>query len=215
MLPFEPAGTGPQGGNRKGRGVVDKNLGFLKRVRRLHDFLKIRSTHLAAAYEVRADAGFFGKNTCRQLLARHFEGIETDNGPIDNDFIAELVDLGLVGLGRVEGDIRGEGGLAHRGAPREDDQIRWVQPAEHIVQIGKAGSDPCQLAVPLVGGFGNMDCLCQDRRKVAKAPLIIADRREIVEPLFGAFDLACGSIVHILGIGFVYRVLAQPDQLSA
>ena len=60
-----------------------------------------------------------------------------------------------------------------------------------------------------------MNCFRQDRRKIAETALIVANGGEIVEPLLGAFDLARSRIVDVLRIGFVDRVLAQPDQLTA
>ena len=58
----------------------------------------------------------------QQGLARHFQGKHAHNF--------------LIGDGGILGDVHREGGFAHGGPGRDDDEIRALQAAGHFIQIG-------------------------------------------------------------------------------
>ena len=113
---------------------------------RLHEAVEILAADIAAADAVGADARFLGEDAGRELLGRHFERKEADDGAVLGDGAAVGARHRLVGAHGVEGDVGGERGLAHRRPAGEDDQIGRVQPAELLVEIDKAGGDADRLA---------------------------------------------------------------------
>jgi hypothetical protein len=64
-------------------------------------------------------------------------------------FQGEQGDAGAVLHSGVAGDIEGQAGLAHAGAPGDDDEVRALEPGEELVQAGEAGGDVGQA----LGGF--------------------------------------------------------------
>src|SRR5713101_3246977 len=90
-----------------------------------------------------------------------------------------------IGLGRVEADIGGERGLAHRGPAGEDHEVGGMQAAEQLVEVVEAGRDAGGAAAPLEGGLGHDDGLGEGLVEGAKSALGLAAGGEIEERRVG------------------------------
>jgi hypothetical protein len=92
-------------------------------------------------------------------------------------------------VGRIEGDVGDERGLAHARAAGEDDEVRIVQPADLLVHRGKAGG----LARDVAARKQRLlDHFQRGARGHAEALRLVAGLRPFghgIERGFGAFDL--------------------------
>jgi hypothetical protein len=109
--------------DRDAAGLVDEERDFLHRLRAGDEFLEIVFGDLAAADFRGRDFGLLGDDAGGELLGRHFQREEADDTAVCR--LEGTIGLlhRLVGTGDVEGDVGGERGLAHAGAPGEHDQV--------------------------------------------------------------------------------------------
>ena len=117
--------------------------------------------------------------------------------------------------GDVEGDVQAERRLSHGGAGGDDDQIGRVKAAQHVVQIGQAGGQARQSAVPVEGLGGHADGAGQGLVEGHEAGGGRTGFRQGVELLFGLLDLFPRRKVRISGGGDGGDVSADPDQVPA
>ena len=97
--------------------------------------------------------------------------------------------LALPGLGHIVGDVGGERRLAHAGAAGEDDQVGFLQPAHHAVEIAQPGGEPREVAVALIGVRRHLDRGGERLGEALEAAVIAAGFGEFIEAALGLFDL--------------------------
>ena len=131
-------------------------------------------------------------------------------GAFDKD-AAVLVHRLLVGLGSIVGHVRRQRRLAHRRPSREDQQVRAVKPAQHRIQLAKAGGHADDVAVALKRFLGTLQRQLGGIDDGEIAAFSIARRGEIEQLLFGAFDLVGGRGIDLGCVGVVDHVLADID----
>ncbi len=102
-------------------------------------------------------ARFLGQHASRELLGRHFQREEPDDAAIFRHDLAGGLSAGPIGLGDVEGDVGGEGRLAHRRPAGKDQQVGRVEAAELAVHVAEAGREAARLARALIGLLGETD----------------------------------------------------------
>ena len=125
MLALEAAGAGADLGGRQGRGIVDINGGVRQHVHRRGQARPLVLLQLAGAHPVLVDAAQGGHHAHRQGVAGH---LHAEDG--DRPFHLQ---------GHVFRQVHREAGLAHRGPPRHDDEVRGLEAGGHLVEIGEAG----------------------------------------------------------------------------
>ncbi len=145
---------------------------------------------------------------------RHFEGEETDDPTIGGLVGAVGLDLELVGLGHIEGDVGGERRLAHARAAREDHEIGMLQSAEALVEVVEPGGDARQLAVALVGGRRHVEGARHGIGEAAEAAIVAAGLGEFEQALLGVLDLRARRHVHRRVIGDIDHALADEDEVA-
>ena len=138
---------------------------------------------------VRGDAGGLGEHAGGELLGGHLEREEADDAALDRALAAVGPGALPVGAGDVEGDVGGERGLAHRRAAGEDQEVRGVQAAEALVEVGEAGGEAGEAAVALVGGVRHLDRVDDGAAEGLEAAVDLALLAELVERLLGLDDL--------------------------
>ena len=149
------------------------------------------------------------------MLGRHFEREKTDDPAIDRFRCAIGFGLELIGSRDIEGDVGGERGLAHAGAPGDDHEIGGLQATHIAIEIGKAGRDPRQAPVALKSLRRHIDGGGQGVRKALKAALVAAILGNRIELAFGFLDLLARARADRRVIGRVDDILADEDQIAA
>ena len=205
LLAFEPPGAGAQGADGQRRGIVDIHGNLVQGLAGRNQPVEIGVAQFAFAHFVRRNIGLFGDNTRRQLFGGHFERKETDDGALG---AARL----MMGIGRVIGHVGGQGGFPHGRPPGQNQQVGRVQSAQYLVDILEAGTDTGQAAIPLVGLFGHFDGGEHGILEGLEAAFVFALGGQVIESLFGVFDLLGGALVDLAAIGLVDHVLTQLDE---
>jgi hypothetical protein len=123
-------------GDADAAGLVDIERQMLQLLGDLDDAVELVCIDPAAADTFRGDIGLLGDDAGGELLGRHFKREETDYGPVEH---AVGIPARAITLGHVIGDVGGKRRLAHGGAPGDDDEVRRLQPAHFLVEIGEAG----------------------------------------------------------------------------
>ncbi len=213
-LALQPARPRRQLGEGQAAGVIEVERRLLDLQRRVAHPAELRGVDLALAQLVRRHARGLGQDTHGQLLGRHFQRIEGHHpagggllGPVGQDVV------GVVAR-HVEGDVGRQGRLAHRRAPGEDHQVRRVQAADHLVQIGEAGGDAGQAAVAAVGLCRHLDRALQGVGEGDEAGGALAGLGQGVERLLGDLDLVLGGMLLVAG-GRLGDLAADADQVAA
>ncbi len=116
--------------------------------------------------------------------------------------------------GHVEGDVGGQGALAHGGAGGEDHQVRRVQAAQHLVEIDEAGAEAGHAAVARIGLGGHVDGAADGVGERDEAAGGRAGLGQGIELLFGGLDLVAGGAVGV-DHRLVGDIAADADQLAA
>ena len=130
------------------------------------------------------------------------------------DISIENTATGMPGADRgVLRDVERERGLAHRGAPRDDDQVAGLQSGRHGVEVVVAGADAGELALALLQQVEPVDRGAED----------VVQRHEPragATPLLGDLEDAPLGLVHEVGggaplalVGARRDLAAHPDQL--
>jgi hypothetical protein len=171
------------------RGIVDIERQFGQALAGERKLLEILAADAAHAQRFGTDARLFGQDTRGELVRAHFQAEEGDRRA---DRILGGDAIGLVApqpVGRIEGDVGDERGLAHARAAGEDDKVRIVQPADLLVHRGKAGG----LARDVAARKQRLlDHFQRGARGHAEALRLVAGLRPFghgIERGFGAFDL--------------------------
>ena len=154
---LEPSRPGAKRHDAQGRRVVDEKGHGVKLPAGAHHLLKGGVGKFTLADLVRRHAGGFGEDAGGQLLGRHLEREETDDAAVHHLLVPVLVHFRLVGLGGMVGDVGGERRLAHRRPARQHHQIRGMQSAEQLVDIGESGGETGESAFALVRRLGHVD----------------------------------------------------------
>jgi hypothetical protein len=128
--------------------VVDKNRRVRQLLHGLHDLVHIVAPQRTGAHLVRVHPGPRTQQPKQQRFPRHFE--------------REHADHFLVFDGSVLGNIHGEGGLSHGGTGRDDDQIRTLQAAGLLVQIGVMGGQSGDALAALQQGIDRSERFLDD-----------------------------------------------------
>ena len=205
---LEAARTGAQRRDRQCGRVVDVKVQVFELSAHRYHAVEIATGDLALTDFLGGDACLFRQDAVGELLGRHFEGEEAHDRAVDDLGLTVVAMLLAVGFHRVEGDVGGECGLSHRRTAGQDQQIRLVQAAEQLVELGKACGDARELARAIVGGFGRDHRLGQRRAERPEAAIGLADAREVIEFLFRDFDLLDRGLVQSRLEGAVDDVLA-------
>jgi hypothetical protein len=100
------------------------------------------------------------------------------------------------------------------GPPGEDQQVRAVQPAQLLVEIGKPGGKPGQPAIALIGRVGDVHRVGRGLQEALEAALGLACLGQGVEPLLGLDDLFVGALIDIDARGPVGNLCAKRDQFA-
>ena len=112
----------------------------------------------------------------RELLARHFHAEDAD------------ASLGAAKR-RVLGDIDGKRRLAHRGTTCDDDQVAFLQPCRHLIELVEPRRKPGELALRLMQQIESIDHrakLVLERKK--PGPRLLAALRNLEHPALGIVD---------------------------
>ena len=108
MLGLEAAGLRAQVHDVDARGVVDVDGGLGDAVGRVDEPIPVRVLELARAQALRVDAALGAEHALHELLLAHLEGEKGD---------------GVAVHGGIRRDVEREGGLAHRGARGDEDEV--------------------------------------------------------------------------------------------
>ena len=215
LLALQLAGARGQLGDGDAAGLIDVERAFAHHAADLDELTELVLVDHAAADLLRADLRLLGKNARGQLLGRHFEREEADDGAVGRLHRAVRLLLGAVRLGDVVGDVGGQRRLTHRGASGENDEIGRLQAAELVVEIGKTGRQTRQMPVALVGGARHLDGSGQRRAEAEEARPVLALLGQLVEPPFRFLDLLLRCRIDGGVVGAVDHVLADDDQRAA
>ena len=210
VLALEAARAGPESRDGQRGRVVDIEGQPFEFPAGPHELFELGLVQLAAANLVGGDLRLFGDHTVRQLLGRHLQRIEAD----DRGALAPILGLGVDRAGDVEGDVGGQRRLAHGRAPRQHDQVGFVQPAQHQIDLGEAARHADRLAVALERGLGHVDGFGDRVLQGPETAFVAARGREVVEALFGGLDLVDGGHLQIARKGVVDDVGPKLDQLA-
>jgi hypothetical protein len=161
------------------------------------------------------DLGLLGDDAGGELLRRHFQREESDDAAGHGLDRAVRARLAFVVLRDLVGDVGRERGLAHGRAARDDDEIRALQAAHQVVEIGKAGRDARESALALVGLAREIDRVLQRLGETHEAAVVAADFGDFVEAPLGVVDLVLRGELDRGVIGDVDHVLADLDQVAA
>ena len=169
---------------------------------------------VAAPDLVGGDPGLLGDDAGRELLGRHFEREEADDAAVEGLRRSVGAELAAIGARDVEGDIGRERGLAHAGAPGDDDEVGRLQAAQLVIEIVEAGRDAAEVAVALIGPGGHVDRDLQRVGEFLEAAAVLAALGDLVEPLLRLLDLVARAGIDGRVIGDVDDVLADLDQFA-
>ena len=92
----------------------------------------------------------------------------------------------------MHGDVHGEGGLAHAGAPANDDEVGRLEAGGHLVEVLEARLDAGDLRTPDAGLLHAFEAL--DQR------LVYAREPAPAHVLAEVEDGALGAVVHLVGV---------------
>ena len=95
----------------------------------------------------------------------------------------------------MEGHVGAQRGLAHAGPPGQDQQVRRLQAAQQIVDIGEAGGDAGNAPAARLRRFGRFhraaQRLMEIQRRLRHICVAFADG---IERLFRFLDLVLGGL---------------------
>ena len=97
-----------------------------------------------------------GEDAVGELLGRHLEREEADDAALALILRRAGEDALEALAGDGEGDIGGEGGLAHGGARGKDGEIALAEAAELLVENAQARGEAGEAAAAAVGGIGDL-----------------------------------------------------------
>ena len=171
--------------------VVDVDRRFAQPAEGARDAVPLVVVDLPQAQPVGIDPGLHGEDALHELLGRHLQ--------------AEDADRLAVGDRGAVGHAERKAGLAHRRPSGDDDQVRALQPAGELVEIGEAGSDADDFAAVLL----------QVVDLVEEAVEHVAHGDEVfgLPPLRDGEDRALGGIERVLGVDPLAE--ADVDDLGA
>ncbi len=144
-----------------------KMRGFDQLAQRILQLFVVFAAQEAFLQPLLVDPGLRGQHAAQQRLLAHLQAEDGHNGAV--------VD------GRILGDVDGQGGLAHRGAGGDDDQLALLQAAGHAVEFGEVGGQAGNLAALLVQIVdipeGVLDDLVERLKAVGEA--LLADLHQL------------------------------------
>ncbi len=89
-----------------------------------------------------------------------------------------------------------------------------MQPAQQAIEILQAGRHAGHRALAAHRRFRHVDGFDNRLTKGRQAAFDLARFGQVIEALFGAFDLAMGIVVQVVLEGVVDHILAQGDELA-
>ena len=211
-LALQPPRAGGKLGDGDAAGLVDIEREMLQLLRHLDDAVELVGIDAAAADALGRDIGLLGDDAGGELLGRHFEREEAHHRAVERVL---RVLAGPVGLRHVIGDVGGERRLAHGGAPGDDDEVRRLQSAHAMVEIGEAGGETRQAAVAPIGIGGHVDGVGQRGGEGLEARAVFAGLGQLVKLLLGVLDLGRRRRVDRRIEGGVDHRLADLNELAA
>ena len=146
-ITVEAAGFGTQLHDADACGVIDEEGELGEIDDGVVDPQKLLWPQSAGLEQIPGDVGLSAQEAGPELDMRHLQAKEGD----------AVRSLGL--LEPLEGEVQHQGGLPHRGAPSEDDQICGLEACGDRVEVGEAAGQPRDAAPRLIGGLYPINCL--------------------------------------------------------
>ncbi len=193
-------------GDRQAGRVVDIERQRLEIGGGAREIAEIVLADLAHAQVLAADPRLLGEDTRGELVGRHFEAEEGDARAERLARRDPVLACRARGARGVERDVGGERGLAHAGAPRQDDQIGAVHAAHLGVDAVEPGGDARDMPARIERALGILDRLGRRLEEALDRALFAALLRHPVERDLGLLDLRLGIDL----VGGVHRALDHP-----
>ena len=208
-LPFEAPRPRGELRDRDAAALIDVEGNALHLPRGVGDAAKIVLIDVAAADLVARHAGLLGDDARRQLFGRHFQREEADDAAIDRLMRPVGLSFELIGARDIEGDVRGESGLAHARSPGDDDEVGFLQTAHLFVEIEQARGDAGQMPVAHIGAARHVERGGERFGKSLKAAVVATRLGDRIELPFGFFDLRARRRIDRRIIGRVDDILRR------
>ena len=190
VFAFQAARLGPQFQHVQPGRIVDEDRRFGQPAGGHRQPREVAFGEIAGAHLGVIDTGFGAQQAHDQLLLGHFQGEHADRG-------ARLE-------GDVLRDVEGEGGFAHAGARRDDDEVRGLQAGGLLVEVEEAGrhaGDHLLAFVQLLDGLDRVHDHVADLEEGGP------------DALFGhVVDEALGLVEELFDV--VLAVVTAPDDLA-
>jgi hypothetical protein len=145
------------------RGLVDVDVRLVELAHRVGEVRPLLVVQAPGAQLVLVDLGDRGKHAHRELARAH---LHAEDGHRQAHARVQR---------HVLGDVEREGGLAHRGAPGDDDQVAGLQARGLLVELGEAGGHAGDVRrVVLVVEVVDALVDAREDRRDAEQPLVLA-----------------------------------------
>ena len=138
MTALQAACAGAQRTDGERRSIVNVERQFGEALAGEGKLLEVLAADAAHAQRLGADARLFGQNTRGELVRAHFEAEEGHRRPDRVLYRHAVRQIAAEAVCRIERNIGDKRGLAHAGAPGEDDEVAVVEAADLLVDRGQA-----------------------------------------------------------------------------
>ena len=192
LLPLQALRLGAHHGHRHGGAVIDEEVRPPDRRLREHEPLDRLLRGIPVADLLGIHVGLRAEDPEAELLHGHLQRKEPDGLP-------------RLAQGDMLRDVQREGGLAHGGARREDDQVGGLESRGHPVELREARGQAREHALPGARVLDDFQVVLDD----------LSDRREgLAHGIVGDLEDLARDVVQELFRGLVLRQAVPNDPLA-
>src|SRR5713226_3717659 len=148
VLRLHAPGLGPRLQHGEGGRIVDVDGRLRQSARRIGETGPVARVEVTGAHLVRVHLGLGAEQPLHELLLGHLEA--------QHQHPLVVLHPGVLG------DVQREGGLAHGGAPRDDDEVARLEARRHPVEIVEAGGEPGDVLLAVVELLDVLEGILQD-----------------------------------------------------